>query len=150
MPEQSLFTPEQAKKMAEEIAVKVAQKAGLEIAAMTLEQFAHTILDAKINATTADARIGAELMCREVAKIALATTNSFREQAAKRGVTKMADQPKTKEERRDELRRLMTTPDGQKKVVELFRKACGVPAGTMPPIGAPVIHTILDKEYPNG
>jgi hypothetical protein len=63
----------------------------------------------------------------------------------------MAGQPKkTRAEREAELRRLLNTPDGRVRVYELLYKLLGLPPGAMPPVGLPVIQTILDKEYPKG
>ena len=63
----------------------------------------------------------------------------------------MADAPKkTKEERRAELARLLTSPGGEEKVLELLSAATGLPPGTMPGVVTLVFQTILDKEYPNG
>lgn len=62
----------------------------------------------------------------------------------------MSDQPKmSRQERQEELRRLLNSPDGERKVETIFREAMGIPLGFQGPIGAKRIETILSKEYPN-
>ena len=63
----------------------------------------------------------------------------------------MANEPKkTRAEREAELQRLWKTPSGTEHVLELFRRATGLPEGTMPRAGTLIFKTILDKEFPDG
>jgi hypothetical protein len=63
----------------------------------------------------------------------------------------MPGQPKkTRAEREAELRHLLTLPGGRYKLSELLREALGLPEGTMPGAGKPMIQTILNNQYPNG
>jgi hypothetical protein len=52
---------------------------------------------------------------------------------------------KPREERERELREMLKTMAGQEAVFRLFL-AC-FPPGVVPPLGTPVIETILDHEY---
>jgi hypothetical protein len=63
----------------------------------------------------------------------------------------MTNKPtKTRAAREVELQRLWTAPGGRSEVIELFRKAMGSPAGTIPNSAKHVFKAILDKEYPVG
>jgi hypothetical protein len=60
------------------------------------------------------------------------------------------DPSKPREERRAELRVLARTAAGFDVVSYFFLKCTGGLEGLMPPIGASMIETILDHEYPDG
>ena len=61
-----------------------------------------------------------------------------------------AGRPKTREERRAELRRMLNNPATRDEVWVALYAALGLSAGVMPPVGVRVIETILSREFPNG
>jgi len=62
----------------------------------------------------------------------------------------MANKPKkTRDERYEELRKLLTTREGTEVLRELFNAIMGKPNGPIGPRGL-MIKTILYKEYPEG
>lgn len=61
-----------------------------------------------------------------------------------------ADPKKSRAEREAELQALSATEHGSEVIEYYFLKYTGGLRGEMPPIGAPMIQTILDREYPRG
>ena len=61
-----------------------------------------------------------------------------------------ADPKKSRAERAAELRTLLSTREGAEVVDYYFAKYTEILKGKMGPIGAPMIETILNHEYPNG
>ena len=59
-----------------------------------------------------------------------------------------ADPSKSRAQREAELRGLLNSSSGKEIVEYYFLKYTGAIEGKMPPVGAPLIETILNHEYP--
>jgi len=60
-----------------------------------------------------------------------------------------ADPAKTRAERHVELKALLLLPGGKDVVAYYYLRSIGGLPGATVPTGAPLIHAILDHEYPN-
>jgi hypothetical protein len=53
-----------------------------------------------------------------------------------------------RQQRKDELRAMLTTQRGKEELLEILKKHAGIEEGNLPPFGTLLVETVLNYEFP--